>query len=137
MKTIEAGLAKFDSPEHAIESLLAAYRARDIDAMVAAKDFALDSQLFWEGLGLPVTDDQMKKSVVAFEKSFRDSMREQMPNYEGAKYAFAAREQLQTNLVVLTLECEWPNGQTRKLKLPVFKKESTWKTVLLPSFDHL
>ncbi|MCD6050651.1 MAG: hypothetical protein K0Q55_2054 [Verrucomicrobia bacterium] len=52
----------FDSPEHALETLLAAYQSQDVEAIVAAKDFALDSQLFWEGLGLPTNEKQKADS---------------------------------------------------------------------------
>ncbi len=127
----------FDSPEKAIETLLAAYQALDIDAMVAAKDFAIDSRLFWEELGLPVTEKQKKESEGAFEANFRKEMQERIPDYRGMDYRFSACDQLQENLVVLTLEFHLPDGRKGKKKLPVFKTGSGWKAVRLGRYDHL
>ncbi len=128
----------FDSPEHAVETLLAAYQARDIDRMVAAKDFAIDAKIFWQNLGLPVTDKQMKDSVVAFESNFRKQMKEDgIPDYRGVTHAFVGREQLPDGLVVLTVDCRWPDGHTRRMKLPAFKNGTIWKVVRSPAYNQL
>jgi hypothetical protein len=130
--------SKFDTPEHAVESLLSAYRSRDIDAMVAAKDFAIDSRLFWEDLGLPVTDKQKTESVAAFESNFRKQMEQEgIPDYTGIEFHFTGRDQLQENLVVLRLACSYPQERRRfEMKLPVFKTASGWRVVRLPGYDH-
>ena len=129
---------RFDTPEHAVESLLAAYQSQDIEAMVAAKDFASDSRLFWEGLGLPVTEKQRSNSVVAFESNFRKQMAEDgIPDYRGVEHLIAEREELQTNLVIITLDCTWPDGRQRRLKLPTLKAGHEWKAALLSGYDHL
>jgi hypothetical protein len=129
---------RFDTPEHAVESLLSAYQSRDIEAVVAAKDFALDSRLFWEDLGLPVTDKQRTESVAAFESNFRKQMAEDgIPDYRGVEHSIAQREELQTNLVVITLDCRWSDGRKVRLRLPTLQTGSQWKAVLVPGYDHL
>ena len=128
---------RFDTPENAVETLLRAYQSCDIDAMVAAKDFASDSRLFWEDLGLPLTDKQRSDSVVAFKSNFRKEMEEGIPDYRGVEHSIAEREQLQTNLVIITLDCTWPDGRQHRLKLPTLKVGREWKAVLLSGYDHL
>jgi len=128
----------FETPEAAIETLLRAYHAKDLEAMVAAKDFAIDAQLFWEDLGLPVTDNQMEKSVTAFESNFRKQMEHAgIPDYDGMEYRITNREDLQDNCVLLTLHCRFPDGQAIELELPTFLTSSGWKAVNIPVYDHL
>lgn len=128
----------FLSPKDAIETLLEAYQAMDVDALVAAKDFAIDAKLFWEGLGLPVSDKQMKDSEAAFESNFRKQMDDEgIPDYRGMEHSISAREDLQDNLVVLTLQCRLPDRREAQMRLPVFKTQSGWKAVRLPPYDHL
>ena len=70
---------RFDSPEQAIESLMAAYKSRNLEAIVSAKDFALDARLFWEDLGLPVTEEQKArnaKEIEQLEKVIANSRRQ-------------------------------------------------------------
>jgi hypothetical protein len=117
---------------------LRAYQRRDIEKMVAAKDFALDAKIFWQDLGLPVDEKQMEESVGAFETNFRKQMKESgIPDYRGAEYSFVGREQPQENLVVLTLDLRWSDGRREKLRLPVLKAGSQWKAVRIPPYDHL
>lgn len=138
MRTNSATNAKFDTAEHAVVSLLSAYQSRDIEAMVAAKDFALDSRLFWEDLGLPVTEKQRTESAAAFESNFRKQMAENgIPDYRGVVHSIAQREDLQTNFVIITLDCRWPDGRKVALRLPTLKTGSEWKVVLVPGYDHL
>jgi len=129
---------KFASPEQAVETLIQAYQSMDVEAIVAAKDFTSDSRLFWEGLGLPISDKQRTESVVAFEKNFRDQISTNgIPDYRDVKYTFKQRQQLHDNFVVLTLDCLWPDGSTVEMKLPALKVGSEWKAVLAPGYDHL
>ena len=102
---------RFDTPEHAVESLVQP-TSPETSRRWWLPGFALDSRLFWEDLGLPVTDKQKSESVAAFESNFRKQMAEDgIPDYRGVEHAIAQREELQTNLVVITLECRWPDGQ--------------------------
>jgi hypothetical protein len=87
----------------------------DLEAMVAAKDFAVDARIFWEELGLPVTGQQMQNSVAAFENNFRKHMTEVgIPDYRGMEYSIFRRQQVQDELVILTLDCHFPDGRHSK-----------------------
>lgn len=128
----------FDTPEHAVESLLAAYQSQDIEAIVAAKDFALDSQLFWEGLGLPINEKQQTNSVAAFETSFRKQLAtDGIPDYQGLKYSLVRHIQSQSNFVVLILDGQLPDGRTLRLNLPTILTGKQWKAIQVPGYDHL
>jgi hypothetical protein len=138
MNTKALSVPTHDSPEGAIDLLLAAYQANDLETIVATKDFVLDSRLFWEGLGLPISDEQRTNSVAAFESNFRKQMTEEgIPDYRGVKHSIVRREQLQDNFVILTYDFRWPDGRKARLRLPVFSTNSQWKAVLAPGYDHL
>lgn len=128
----------FTTPEDAVTSLFRAYQSLDIESMVAAKDFGLDSRLFWEDLGLPVTATQMRKSIPAFESNFRKQMEEDgIPDYREATYAISGKDNLQPNFVVLTVVIRWKNGDFTELRIPTFQQDQMWKVVLAPGYGHL
>jgi hypothetical protein len=138
MKTNEITSPNFDSPEQALETLLAAYQSQDIEAIVAAKDFALDSQLFWEGIGLPINEKQQTNSVAAFETNFRKQLSaDGIPDYHGLKYSLVRHIQSQSNFVILILEGQLPDGRTLRLNLPTILTGKQWKAIQVPGYDHL
>ena len=127
----------YTSPRDAVNGLIEAYRTLDVDEMVQNKDFDIDSRLFWEGLGLPVSPEQLAKSRAAFETNFRKQMSERIPDYRSVTFSFVSEERPQDNFAVVTFACSKPGEQMFELKIPVFETANGWKVVLHPGYDHL
>ena len=72
----------FTSPRSAVEGVIEAYREGDIDEIARARDFTADSSIFWHGLRLPVSNEQLRESAEAFEISFRRQLEEVMERIE-------------------------------------------------------
>ena len=128
----------FSTPEGAFASLIRAYQSLDVESIVKAKDFDLDSRLFWAELGLPVTDDQRSKSISAFESNFRKQIEEDgIPDYRDVTYTISGKEKVQLDFFVLTVAIRWQNGNTTELRIPTVQQGQIWKVVLSPGYDHL
>jgi len=127
----------YKTPQDAVNGLIDAYRALDVDEIVQSKDFAIDSRLFWEGLGVPVSPKQLADSRVAFETNFRKEMSEGIPDYLSVTFRFACEERPQDNFAVVTLAGSTTDDKSFELKIPVFQTDSGWKVVLHPAYDHL
>lgn len=128
----------FSTPENAVTSLIRAYQSLNIETIVKAKDFALDSRFFWEDLGLPVTDDQRSESTFAFESNFRKQLEEEgIPDYREANFVIAGSDKLQPDFTVLTVVIRMQNGEKIEMRIPTVQQGQMWKVVLAPGYDHL
>src|SRR5436190_21409700 len=93
----------YHTPQDAVTGLIEAFRSADIDRMVESKDFELDSRLFWEDLGLPVSSAQLAESIKAFETNFRDEMQDGIPDYRPVSFGFVSQENLREDMVIVTV----------------------------------
>ena len=127
----------YKTPQDAVNGLIEAYRTADVDEIVQSKDFDIDSRLFWEDLGLPVSPKQLADSRVAFETNFRKQMSEGIPDYRPVIFHVVREERPQGNFAVVTLAGSTPDEQSFELKIPVFETDNGWKVVLDSAYDHL
>ena len=129
----------FSTPESAVITLELAYRARDIEAAVAAKDFREDARYFLGltlGSGAPEEVD-LNKWARTLEKSFRNQIAETgFRDYDGVKTHFLTKEVVSNDEVLLTQRLEGPRGKM-EIRLLVVRTENGWRTVLAPGFDTL
>ena len=129
----------FSSPESAVITLELAYRAKDIEAAVAAKDFREDARYFLGvtlGKGASEKVD-LNKWAKTLEKSFRNQIAETgFRNYDGVKTPFLTKEVVSDDEVLLTQRLEGPRGKMEK-RLLVVRTSNGWRTVLAPGFDTL
>lgn len=111
-----------------------AYRRKDIEAAVTAKDFQQDAFYF---LGLQFGSDmgKTKEMAEAMETNFRRQMSEGgFPDYTAVKSTFLKKETVSAGQVILTERCE-QGGSHRDFRLLVVKTERGWRTVLAPGYD--
>jgi hypothetical protein len=125
------------TPKDAVLGLIEAYRSMNVEQIVQSKDFEMDSRLFWEGLGLPVSEKQLRESQSAFETNFRTQMKEKIPDYRAVRFRVVSEERLQENFAILTVSGSAPGKKKAELKIPVFKTNQGWKVVLHPQYDYL
>ena len=127
----------YQTPQDAVNGLIEAYRTLDVDEIVQSKDFDIDSRLFWEGLGLPVTPKQLAESREAFETNFRKELSEGIPDYGSVTFRVASEDRPQDNFAVITLEGLTADEESFQLRIPVFHTDSGWKVALHSAYDHL
>jgi hypothetical protein len=127
----------YETPENALAGLIEAYRTLDIDEIVRNKDFDLDSRLFWEDLGLPISAEKLIESRKAFETNFRSELQSGIPDYGSVAFRVASKQYVQDDFVILTVEGTTNDKKTFQLMLPVYLTKKGWRVVLHPRYDHL
>lgn len=127
----------YKSPQDAVIGLIEAYRTLDVDEIVQSKDFYLDSRIFWDGLGLPISPEKIAESQAAFETNFRKEMNGGIPDYRSVAFHIISDERPQHTLAVVTLAGLTADKQTIELRIPVFRTNNGWKVVLHPGYDRL
>ncbi len=125
------------TPEDALNGLIEAYRALDIDEIVRNKDFDVDSRLFWEDLGLPISAEKLIESRTAFETNFRNELQSGIPDLSSVAFAIKSKQHLQDDFVILTVEVTANDKETFQLLLPVYLTRNGWRVVLHPRYDRL
>jgi hypothetical protein len=126
--------ADFTTPEGAILMLEDAYRKRDIEAAVAAKDFLAESRVMLSRLksGVDRDPEVLKKSAEVMELSFRTEMKGKgFPDFTGIKSRFPRTERYQNfeDIVAVTEVCTFPDGGTSTQKLLTAKTARGWRVL--------
>ena len=111
-----------------------AYRKKDIEAAVAAKDFIAESQVMLSRLKSGVQNDEeiLKKSAEVLELAFRTQMKNQgFPDFNGIQSRFAGSEKYQNfdDIVAVTEVCTFPDGGKSRQKLLVKKTTNGWRVL--------
>ena len=126
----------FSTPQGAILKLGDAYRTRDVDAAVAAKDFTREAELVLSRLPLPnrATDDTLvAKTATTLELAFRSQLERGFPDLAGARSAFSDAT-VYTGIgggLVVTEIVTYPDGRTSRQELIVADTGNGWR-VLIP-----
>jgi hypothetical protein len=131
----EPALPNFSTPELALRSLEAAYRTRDIDAVMRCKDFQLESMFVLPGAN-DIAEDVRSAMVTVLEARFRDDMRDNSPEWNGIVSNIVGREDLPGDMVILSEQLRLPDGETVEMQHFVGKRENSWK-VAVPYSDEM
>ena len=126
--------ADFSTPEGAILKLEEAFREKDIEAAVAAKDFVCEARVMLAGMnkGMEKDAEILKKTAEVLELSFRAEMKKSgFPDFTGLKSRFDGKEQYHgfDDVVAVTEVCTFPDGGTSRQKLLVAKTASGWRVL--------
>ena len=124
----------FSTPEGAILRLEDSYRAKDIEAAVACKDFRTEAQLMLEGLDNlakdEIDDALIDKTAESLELAYRKEREERgFPDMTGIRSAFLKTEPYQENTVIVTEVCHYPDGCTSKQRILVGKTAQGWRVL--------
>lgn len=123
------------TPEDAILALEEAYRKKDIDAAVGAKDFLIEARLLLERIRrekseASVAVDLIPQTAHVLELSFRDHhARKGFPDMTGVVSSFPKKEQIEPGIWAVTELCTWPDGESVTQKILVAQTESGWKVL--------
>src|SRR2546427_2857077 len=94
LKALPPVAGDFTTPEGAILCLEDAYRRRDIEAAIAAKDFKTEARLMLQKTGFKdqIDEDMIAKTAEALVASFRAHTTARWPDFEGLESFFTKRE---------------------------------------------
>jgi hypothetical protein len=129
----------FSTPEGAVLALEQAYRDRDIEAAVAAKDFERDAYYFLRlEFGEPgPRNANLQEWASSLERNFRNEIAESgFRDYTDVTTSFTGKEIVSDDEVVLTQHLQRPDAWM-ELRLVVVRTPRGWRTVLAPGFDTL
>jgi len=121
----------FTTPEGAILCLEDAYRRRDIEAAIAAKDFNTEARLMLERTGFKdfIDDAMIAKTAEALTLSFRTHTTSNWPNFEGLESYFPKKEQQADKLVLVTEVCRFPDGGFSRQQILVAETAQGWRVL--------
>jgi hypothetical protein len=121
----------FTTPEGAILCLEEAYRRRDIEAAVAAKDFKTEARLMLQKTGFKdhIDDEMIAKTAEALVASFRAHTTAGWPNFEGLESFFTKREPHTDNVVLVTEICRFPDGGFSQQRILVAETPQGWRVL--------
>lgn len=122
------------TPQGAVLCLEDAYRAEDVEACVAAKDFALEAQLMLErlfrGKDIPIDSALIGEAAATLEAAYRAGFGSGgFPDMSGVESFFAEPEVVSENVVLVTESCQHPDGTTTSQRLLVAKTANGWRVL--------
>ena len=121
----------FTTPEGAILCLEDAYRKRDIEAAVAAKDFRASARRVLEKskLRAGITDEIVGKFAATFEKAFRAETVSRWSDFDDLESFFPKREVVAEGIVSVTEVCRFPDGFFSHQEILVVETPSGWRVL--------
>ncbi len=121
----------FTTPEGAILCLEDAYRRKDIEAAVAAKDFKTEARMMLEKTGFRncINDGTVAKTAEALELSFRSHTTARWPDFDLLESFFPKREPLGNGIVAVTEVCRFPDGLFSRQEMLVVETSAGWRVL--------
>ena len=112
LKSLAPVAKDFSTPEGAILCLEDAYRRKDMEAAIAAKDFRTEARLMLQKTGFKdhIDDEMVAKTAEALVASFRAYTSARWPDFEGLESFFIKREPHSEKVVLVTEVCRFPDG---------------------------
>lgn len=125
------------TPEGAILSLEAAYRAKDLEAAVRCRDFAVEAKLMLQKLQKDLSDDPeiLAKTAEVLELGYRAEIQKKgFPDFRNIESTFSDKRPFQgrEEIVRITERCRHGDGTTSTNSLVVAKTANGWKVVTVP-----
>ena len=121
----------FTTPEGAILCLEDAFRRRDIEAAIAAKDFKTEARLMLQETGFKdyIDDEMVAKTAETLLLSFRAHTTAKWPDFEGLEAFFTKREPHSDKVVVVTEVCRFPDHEFSTQHLLVAETADGWRVL--------
>jgi hypothetical protein len=134
----EASRGQGDTPEDAVQRLEAAYRGKDLEAAIAAKDFTAEARLMLRNLAHQHPDrpnfsedpEIVTKTAEVLELGFRQEIKQNgFPDFTGVHCSFDPHETLADDLVVIHETCTFPDGGKTKQRINVARTPHGWRVL--------
>ncbi len=127
--------ADFSNPENAILSLESAYKIKDLEAAVQAKDFGAEAIFLLQNMNPEYANDAdiVKQTTAVLELGFRKQIRDEgFPDFSGVLCSLSEAEEVGPRLVKITETCLYPDGEKSIQDLHVIEGANRWRVVVLP-----
>lgn len=121
----------FTTPEGAILCLEDAYRRRDLEAAIAAKDFHTEARLMLQKTGFKehMDDEMIARTAEVLVLSFRAQTTAKWPVFEGLESFFNNRQPHAEKVVLVTEMCRFPDGGFSKQQMLVAETPQGWRVL--------
>ena len=131
LKSLPQVARDFTTPEGAILCLEDAYRHRDIEAAIAAKDFKVEARLMLQKTGFKdyIDDEMVDKTAEALVLSFRAHTNAKWPDFDGLESFFTERKPYADKVVVVTEVCRFPDHGFSTQHLLVAETAGAWRVL--------
>lgn len=131
LKALPPVAKDFTTPEGAILCLEDAYRRRDIEAAIAAKDFKTEARLMLQKTGFKdrIDDEMIAKTAEALVASFRAHRTASWPDFDGLESFFTKREPYADKVVLVTEVCRFPDGGFSRQQILVAETPEGWRVL--------
>ena len=128
----------FTTPEGAILCLEDAYRKKDIEAAVAARDFLSEARIVIEKstLRAGISDENVALLAEVFEKAFRRETVSCWPAFDNLESFFPKRENIAEGIVSVTEVCRFPDGLVSLQKMLVGETPHGWRVLYARENDE-
>ena len=122
----------FTTPEGAILCLEEAYRRKDIEAAVRAKNFITEARLVLRKSKLDIlVDDEesVAKTAELLEMSFRSHTMTEWPDFSSQESFFPKIEVIDDRIVAVTEVCRFQDGLFSKQQILVGRTAEGWRVL--------
>jgi len=121
----------FTTPEGAILCLEDAYRRKDIEAAVAAKDFKTEARLMLEktGFKICISEETVAKLAQTLELAFRSQISAKWPEFKNLESFFPQRVPFADGIVAVTEVCGFPDGRFSRQQMLVVETPDGWRVL--------
>ena len=124
------------TPEGAILTLEDAYRAKDLDAALACRDFELEAKFMLEKVGdgaFSKDEEMLKQTAEVLKLGYTAEIGNSFPDFWGVKSVFSNKQPYKgkTDVVQFTETCTSAGGSSVNTMV-VAKTDDGWKVLTIP-----
>lgn len=130
-----AAMADLSTPESAIRTLEDAFKNRDIEGAVNAKDFVTEALLMLRRINPDMARDPevLKETAKVLELGFRKEIEtDGFPDFTGLSCSLSKPVEVEENLVKVVETCIDSLGARSTHNLHVFRSAKGWRIVVAP-----
>jgi len=123
---------KYNTPEEAIISLETAYTAKDLEAVIASKDFGAEAKIILESKSYEITDDLIIEVAKLLELSLTKSLSDNgYPNFKAARREFSKLDKLKDNIYFIEERIFYPDNTCHINEIFLSNKDGLWKVAMV------
>jgi hypothetical protein len=133
MATPSAGYATdFTTPQGAVRALEEAYKAQDIEAAAAARDFREEARqlLLRQDPEKAADPEMLRQGAILMEVMFEEEMKQTgFPNYAGLTCVVSEPTYVSDSVVKVTERCQSSDGSVSEQHFLVFLGSQGWRVI--------
>jgi len=122
----------YTTPEEAVISLEIAYTNRNLEAILASKDFETEARLILESKSYEITDEIILEVAKLLELSLIKSLQDNdYPNFAAARREFSELNKLKDNIFFLEERIFYPDSTCHINKIFLSNNDNLWKVAMV------